>query len=293
MVKPIRPSELKSHIQHVLAGSEILPSSPPVAPCFHKTRRSLHILLAEDNGVSRELAVSLLKKHGHRVESVMDGDDVLNALDRDTFDLVLMDVQMPRMNGIQATRAIRQKERERGGHIPIVAMTALAMAKDHDECLNAGMDAYIAKPISLPEFFKVVEDLFVRQSPTAPIASVDTSGSTVTMAEAPVFNRRDALALVNGDEALLKRILALFLQDAPRQLARLKEAIESKDREIVWRQAHSLKGAAANLAFKRFRACALELEDIARTGEDADIRERFDHLSNLYDQILAELTDSR
>jgi CheY-like chemotaxis protein len=115
------------------------------------------VLVAEDNAINQRLAQRLLERRGHKVEIVDDGAKAIAALARDSFDLVLMDVQMPGMDGFQATAAIRAKERATGGHIPIIAMTAHAMSGDRERCLAAGMDAYVSKPLRAGDFYAVVE----------------------------------------------------------------------------------------------------------------------------------------
>jgi CheY-like chemotaxis protein len=122
-----------------------------------KVDRPRHVLLAEDNPVNQELAVELLQMRGHSVRIAGNGIEVLSALDRESFDVILMDVQMPDMDGFQATAAIRSREKHSGEHIPIIAITGYAMKGDRQRCLDAGMDGYICKPIRSKELFEVVE----------------------------------------------------------------------------------------------------------------------------------------
>jgi CheY-like chemotaxis protein len=131
--------------------------SPAVPDSPSQTKRALRILLAEDNAVNQKLAVSLLKKQDHRVMIAGNGREALSEFSKESFDLVLMDIQMPEMDGIEATMAIREKERETGGHIPIIAMTAHAMRGDEELCLKAGMDGYITKPINVSELFATIQ----------------------------------------------------------------------------------------------------------------------------------------
>src|SRR5262249_41098944 len=128
---------------------------PPVQPP-HATMRRLHVLLAEDNAVNQKLAMRLLEKRGHVVVIACDGRQAVAALERETFDVVLMDVQMPVMNGYEATSAIRMMEKETGQHVPIIAMTAHAMKGDREKCLAAGMDAYVTKPVQAAELFEAL-----------------------------------------------------------------------------------------------------------------------------------------
>jgi CheY-like chemotaxis protein len=126
---------------------------------LRENQHRLHILLAEDNVVNQKLAARVLEKRGHTVVVVENGKEALAALERHGFDLVLMDVQMPEMDGLEATRVIREQEKETGGHVPIIAMTAYAMKGDRERCLEAGMDAYVSKPIQAGELFQAIERL--------------------------------------------------------------------------------------------------------------------------------------
>ena len=136
---------------------EAVSSSVPLPLAAAKTLRKLRVLLAEDNAVNQKIATRVLEKHGHHVTVAADGRLALAALDRATFDVVLMDVQMPEMDGFESTAAIRGHERETGNHLPIVAMTAHAMPGDRERCLAAGMDSYIAKPLKAAELIELLE----------------------------------------------------------------------------------------------------------------------------------------
>jgi len=129
----------------------------PAAQITKKSTRPLRVLLAEDNDINQQVAVEFLQLHGHDVHIAQNGIEVLDAIARRRFDIILMDVQMPKMDGFQATASIREKEKNSGGHIPIVAMTGYAMKGDRQRCLDAGMDAYICKPIRSQELYEVIE----------------------------------------------------------------------------------------------------------------------------------------
>ena len=160
LTKPIRQWELLDAIRTTLAGQWTLASSAPVcksAPA--KDPNSLQVLLAEDNYVNQILVIRLLEKRGHNVTVVTDGEQALDAVTLRKFNLVLMDIGMPHMDGLQASQAIRAREKFSGERIPIIAMTAHAMKGDKERCLEAGMDAYVAKPINASELFEIIHSL--------------------------------------------------------------------------------------------------------------------------------------
>jgi CheY-like chemotaxis protein len=178
-LKPIKQSELLAAIMTVLGKS-----APPAPSSVEKERpveggapqkqlderqRSLHILLAEDNLVNQKLAMRVLEKQRHTVVVVGNGRQAVSAVEKEQFDLVLMDVQMPEMGGFEATAAIREKEKATGAHIPIIAMTANAMQGDRERCLVAGMDDYVSKPVCLEELMKVLSKYQPRETTPPPV----------------------------------------------------------------------------------------------------------------------------
>jgi CheY-like chemotaxis protein len=170
LTKPIRQAELLDCMVHALGTSRSgVRSDALITPhALHEQKRKLHVLLAEDNAVNQKLAERLLEKHGHTVTVTTNGREALAAFDRESFDVVLMDVQMPEMDGFEATSAIREREQSSGGHLPIIAMTAHAMRGDQERCLAAGMDAYIAKPIRSKDLIALLETFSA--APTHPEA---------------------------------------------------------------------------------------------------------------------------
>jgi len=159
LVKPVRPSDLLDTIMSIKGASflEKKPPEPAYEPSVSESAMSYNILLAEDNPINQKVAVHLLQKKGHQVTVVENGQQVLEKLAREKFDLILMDVQMPLMNGFETTQKIRETEKETGHHLPIVAMTAHAMKGDREKCLEAGMDDYVSKPLYPEELYKTVE----------------------------------------------------------------------------------------------------------------------------------------
>ncbi|MDR3620676.1 MAG: PAS domain S-box protein [Paludisphaera borealis] len=242
LTKPVRQSTLLDVIMTSLGPAvrtleQAGPSTAHMAP--GGSRRKLRLLLAEDNPVNQRLAVSLLKKRGHSVVVAGNGREALAAVDAQRFDAVLMDVQMPEMDGFETTAAIRAREAGTGVRIPIVAMTAHAMKGDRDRCLAAGMDAYVSKPIQSHELFEVLEGL----SPVPPNAGGPAAEPT---AQPVAFDMSAALERLDGDAELMSELAGLFLEECPKRMAEIREAIIRRDAVRLQHAAHTLKGSVGN-----------------------------------------------
>jgi two-component system sensor histidine kinase/response regulator len=223
-------------------GAGPTPSAPPPS-------RSLRILLAEDNPVNQTLAVHLLRRRGHEVTVAEDGLQALAAYDLEPFDLVLMDVQMPNLGGFEATSLIRQRERETGRHTPIIAMTARAMKGNREECLDAGFDAYLAKPLRPQALHDLIHQTVGRFEPAPP---------------PPAFDKEVVLDLVGGDTLLLRDLVTLFLEGVPGMLERIRMAIDDHDAARLNDAAHELKGSASHFAATATVEAAGRLEAMGR-----------------------------
>jgi two-component system sensor histidine kinase/response regulator len=233
-----------------------MPSSP--------AERPLRVLLAEDNTVNQRLAVRILEKRTHSVVVACNGKEAVAMLERQPFDLVLMDLEMPEMSGFEATAAIRQREQGTGRHIPIIALTAHAMKGDRERCLAGGMDGYVTKPVQARELFKAIAEW--TPAATADALSFSTPlPSEVTAAE--VLDRNEALERVGGDEELLRELCQVFAQDCPRMMHEASEAVRDGDPVKLKRAAHSIKGAVGILGAKAAFEAALCLETLARQGD--------------------------
>jgi PAS domain S-box-containing protein len=268
LMKPIKQSELFDTILAALgrtvkgreAKGEGRGAGVPSLPSPHPW----HVLLAEDNAVNRQLARRLLEKQGHTVAVVSNGREALAAVGLENFDVILMDVQMPEMDGFEATRAIRLQEMGTGRHVPILAMTAHALKGDRERCLEAGMDGYVAKPIKPQELYDAIERLVPRGAEVEP----EVAG---TPGPEEVFDRAEALARVGGDTTLLRDLAALFLQSYPVQLAALRDALAREDLGTVQRVAHTLKGSSSSFASRQAQAAALRLETMALSRDLAKV----------------------
>ena len=254
LTKPVDQRELLAAIARVLAHepgqraplpSTMLPAEPP--------ERRLHVLLAEDNAVNQRLAASLLERRGHKVVIAANGSEAVEAIQRQPFDVILMDVQMPEMGGFEATAAIRALERDGTTRVPIVAMTAHAMKGDRERCLAAGMDEYLTKPLDPKVLCQLVEQVAAGQA-TADVDDAPTTGVSLQV-----------LARVGGDRELLAEISKLFVEDAPRHLERIRAALDARDGDALRRAAHGLKGAAANFDAEGVVSASRTLEEIGRT----------------------------
>ncbi len=292
LAKPIQPSELLDAILSALslhasepshAQDKMLNETQEVLPQSNG-RQGMKVLLAEDNAVNRTLATRLLQKHGHTVVVVENGRQALDALERETVDLVLMDVQMPEMDGLEATAAIREKEKKTGDHLPIIALTAHAMKGDREKCLAAGTDDYLTKPIRTADLFAAVERL--RNTKTNAIPEV------TAITNAPVINAFDvdvALKHVEGDRDLLDEIIRIFADQCPKTMYEIQNAIRAVDLPVLERAAHSLKGSASNLCAIGVTQSAAALEESARSGNSSHSREQFEALESEVDKLLREL----
>lgn len=219
---------------------------------------SLRILVAEDHPVNQKLAVALLGKRGHDVQVAADGKLALEAWEHQRFDVILMDVHMPNMGGIEATQAIREREKSRGGHVRIIALTALAMTSDRDRCLQAGMDGYVSKPLDANELFATLERLLPRRP--AQGAAGAAPGA------APPVDAVRLLATVEGDHAMMLDILQTFAEDCPAQEKAIADALARRDAPALARAAHGFKGVLITMAAMPAADAARRVEMLARAS---------------------------
>jgi CheY-like chemotaxis protein/HPt (histidine-containing phosphotransfer) domain-containing protein len=260
LTKPVKQSELLDVIVSVLSPREQQPSlaSQPRRGS-RSIRRRLKVLLAEDNAVNQLLASRILESLDHHVTVVSNGREALSAAQAGRFDLIVMDVQMPEMDGFEATAAIRKLEKATGKHIPIIAMTAHAMKGDRERCLAASMDGYVSKPIRVAD---------VEQAVTQAMAANQSSdaGSTST-AEDSLVDEAAILSGMDGNRKLLRDLTRIFVADCPKQLVEIKAAIQMGDTERLRRAAHALKGSVGNFGAKKAFETASQLETMGKTGK--------------------------
>ncbi|MCA9247152.1 MAG: PAS domain S-box protein [Planctomycetales bacterium] len=257
--------------------------------------RPLNILLAEDNPVNQELARRLLVKRGHRVEVAAHGEQAIEAVAHRRYDLILMDIQMPLMDGIEATKAIRAQEKETGGHIPIVAMTAHALKEDRDRCLQAGMDDYFAKPINPQRLYETVERLAGASGDFDPAIEpvAEASGRKPKSHDSIArFDLQAALARVDGDAGLLRELADMFIEESPKMVRQLRSAIDTRDSDRLELTAHKLRGALANFFSLGDIPSARRLEEMGQNAQFDGAAEAFDELEQEINRLTTSLEES-
>jgi PAS domain S-box-containing protein len=287
LTKPVKHSDLLDALATLFGGASRADRAAGPQALVEGPRRKLRVLVAEDNLVNRKLVTRLLEKRGHEVRGVEDGRAALEAIEsggHGRFDVVLMDLQMPFMSGLEATQAIRAHETTSGGHVPIIALTAHAMAGDRERCLAAGMDAYLSKPIDVNQMILTIEGFDDGTAPSAAAPPAQPSASAI-------FDEQAALAYTGGDRGLLEEVVALFRSDTPSSLRRIERAVRRGDGEALRAGAHALKGSIATVGSKAGRDAAARLEQIGRSSEFDGALEAFaalrDHIRLLDEAFVA------
>jgi CheY-like chemotaxis protein len=272
LTKPVRQADLMEAIVNVLSSKVQAAETVSLVTrhSLRERRRGLQILVAEDNVVNQRLAEHLLRGRGHFVTIANNGREALEILERQRFDLALVDVQMPEMDGLQLTAAIREKEKRTAEHLPIIAMTAYAMKGDRERCLEAGMDDYVAKPINSNQLFETIDRV---QSPELKIAPDVESGVSQEILDESTLRAR-----FEGEQDLLRDVVNLFLDECPTLLDGVRGAVERADARGLEQAAHKLKGTVANFSARAAYDAALCLEVMGREGHLERARETLGQL---------------
>lgn len=257
-------THIPDQIAHLLPTDTHIPTLPP-----------LRILLVEDNPVNETLTINLLNKQGHHCTAAHNGQEALDAYAKQPFDLILMDVQMPIKDGLETTREIRAIEKRTGQHMPIVALTAHAMIGDKERCLQAGMDAYISKPIQSYQLFQTIQSVL----PNSESASSPIDAKKETLLEN-----------FGGDQKLLQDVILIFLRNLPRQLENLETAIATQNASDLEHAAHTLKGSVANFGTSQARDTAQKIEQMARKNAFQDAANEIEYLKSALQKLEEELT---
>ncbi len=296
LTKPIKQSELLSAIVNILSTptAEAKPALVTSARSLPEHWRPLRILLAEDNPVNQRLAIRVLEKRGHTVVVAANGAEALTAFQKNAqqpFDLILMDVQMPQMDGYETTAAIRESEKTTQRHIPIIAMTAHAMSGDRERCLAAGMDDYLSKPLDASKLFEQIENLDAKPSASDAVTSDEPPAGDA------LFDPHEVMTRVLGDIELLQQIVELFRVECSKLLSAVREAVRRSDGEALERSAHRLKGSIGIFGARRALAVVSRLEECGRAGDFgnltglcAELESEVDRLSRALARWIAEHT---
>ncbi len=288
LTKPVRQSELFDSLAAVFSGQAGYSKKPILTR--HRVRElrrtNVRILLAEDNITNQQVAMGILNKLGLRADVVANGAEALKALEQIPYDLVLMDVQMPEMDGLEATRQIRGPGSAVRNHtVPVIAMTAHAMAGDREKCLKAGMNDYLSKPVA-PEALagKLEKWLKPEFRPDA-----DTGYPATSLPElhglSGIFDRSAFVHRMMGDEDLANMIITGFLEDMPRQISILRDLVQQNQVQQARAQAHKIKGAAANITAMAFHDSAMAMENAGNAGDVMELNRLMPLLENRFSQL--------
>ncbi|MBU0966981.1 MAG: response regulator [Proteobacteria bacterium] len=284
LLKPVSKTELLEALRMVLSRPGDAGLEMPLVT-RHSIRESLHtlnVLLAEDEEINRVLAVELIRAQGWRVTTAENGRQVLDALQDDSFHVILMDMQMPEMDGFEAVSLIRKREKQSGEHIPVIALTAHAMTIDRQKCLDAGMDGYVSKPI----------DMKILRQEMEKVLGMDLAMKTVTLTpkkKGAEFIDYDAFLYdsCNGKVELARKLLRHLLQvSGPQWLEEVEAAIAADDEARLRKVCHSLKGTAATVSAHAFAEAGAELGKLAREGRMSETPKGFEQLKKEFNRIV-------
>jgi PAS domain S-box-containing protein len=280
ILKPVSEAEL---LNTILAGLDLKKQPPQLLPLTADRARRLplhrlHILVAEDTPFNQKFILRLLERWNHQALLVEDGRQALEALKKEAFDLVLMDVQMPEMDGLEATKVIRENEQINGGHIPIIAMTAHAIKGDRERCLEAGMDAYVSKPIDAEKLLDIIEGL-IGKGDVKDLPANQSSG----------LDKETLLKAFDRDWDFLKEVVDVFLSDYPRLMDNLRRACIERDAPTMMRSAHSLKGMLKNFQADTGADVAFEIEKKGKQEEFDGVEAAIESLGRHLAEVEREL----
>jgi CheY-like chemotaxis protein len=288
LTKPVKQSDLLNTIIDTVMGN----GGDIVRQGTRKLSRAvqpLRILLAEDGLVNQRVAVMMLEARGHQVKVAGNGKETVEHFEREPFDLILMDVQMPEMDGLEATRMIRRKETGSASHIPIVAMTAHAMKGDRERCLEAGMDGYLSKPIRADLLYETIESLAGTPDGVPEAREAENAPAEPDPLEAGLFDWDQAREQLGGSEAMIVDLAALFVEECPKLVQAVQDAIDQGNLAELRRNAHTLKGSARVFFAQPTVDAAYRLEMMGRHGDLTGVHEAVEGLRYEVDRLMPAL----
>jgi PAS domain S-box-containing protein len=286
LMKPVKQSLLVEGVRGIVArggAGRWTGPEPEVISRNGKGRRfeNVRILLVEDNPINQKTAAAILRKAGFVVDVADNGLHALEAFDRGSYDIILMDIQMPEMDGYETTRAIRRRE-QNDRHSVVIAMTAHVMKGDRERCLEAGMDDYLAKPINPEEVFSVLGKWLepkpgAKPEPTTPEAAAGEA-AVCRLVPAPAVDLEDAMDRFDNERGFFREMLAQFLQLLPGQMKEIEEALAANDADAVQKIAHNIKGSAGTLSARKLYSIVLQMEERGRAGDLSGMGELLEDL---------------
>ncbi len=310
LFKPVTPSKLSELLMKLAGISSETPAKPlsqaDTSLISEKQKQSFRILVTEDNPVNQMVALGILKNAGYVCDAVANGKEAVHALRTTPYHLVLMDIQMPEMDGFEATRIIRSGVRGSGSEeehpeprtshlVPIIAMTAHAMKGDRERCLKSGMNGYVSKPIQIREFLTAIEKELSKYKTSDKAVQevfVCEPEKKEAVAQPEVFDREELMERVGGNEAICKQVVKLFMDNMPEYIRKLKAALQKNDARQIQFQAHTVKGMAANVAAQGMHRIASELEDAGEEGNWEKIHVLITEMDSEFKNVLSALFDA-
>jgi CheY-like chemotaxis protein len=290
-MKPVPQEELLEIIYRVLSRPDsadaavdrmdLIAAAVGTATTTATSARRLRILVAEDNPFNQQLVEHLLRRKGHAIRVASDGREALAALERDRFDLMLLDVHMPGCDGFQVIAALRQREQATGEHLPVIALTARATRSDRERCLQAGMDDYLAKPIAAAELFRVMERVLAGRPAAEPEPPVRGRPETL-------LDPATLLAACGDDPTLLRELIQVFQADTPGALARVRDAVDQRDGSRLREAAHELRGMLSTFSAMAGAESA-RLETMGASGQLDDAASTLDGLVEMVERLGPQL----
>jgi len=282
VTKPVRPSDLLDAIIGAVAAGDSMAESPDAVPCQSTNFRPgpLNILVAEDTLFNQKFIRRLLDRWGYKATVVENGQAAVSAVSQNHFDIVLMDVQMPEMDGFEATEKIREMESSTAKHVPIIAMTAHAMKGDRERCLEAGMDDYVPKPISSETLLNAINALVAQHPAGDTMRNPEDENKSP---DVPLFDKEALLKAFDNDWDFFLEVVDMFVADYPQMMTDIKQAIEEQDSSKLERTAHALKGMLGNFQVEPSVEKAFTLEKLGRN-------KTFDSAADTYDSLAGDLS---